>query len=274
MFKNQFIKFGSTALLLFVALSVVGCMTINPNAQWDASSSLAGNPAAGNAASSPAMDYMTALKLVRNWGPITSGASSLFLKTEGQPTSNEAEVTVTFKYAVYHCFYADTPNPVIVNKFLADPPTSVDINCREGRLSVWDSEKETKQLIAAWKTMVSGPPADSPKQAAAFDAVAAQYRADPAAFTLPEAARAFKVQAETAMREKRLWDAADRYSKALALNPSWAPGHFNLALIYGEIALPGLAMSEMKKYLKLAPDANNARAAQDKIYEWQDKAIR
>lgn len=274
MFKNQFIKFGSTALLLFVALSVVGCMTINPNAQAGASSSLAGNPAAGDAASAPAMDYVTALKLVRNWGAITSGGWS-FREEAARPTSNEAEVTVTLKNGgVYHCFYADTPNPVIVNKFLADPPTSVDINCREGRLSVWDSEKETKQLIAAWKTMVSGPPADSSEQAAAFDAVAAQYRADPAAFTLPEAARAFKVQAETAMREKRLWDAADRYSKALALSPSWAPGHFNLALIYGEIALPGLAMWEMKKYLKLAPDANNARAAQDKIYEWQDKAIR
>ena len=234
-----------------------------PERPMGASSSLAGNPAAGNAASAPAMDYITALKLVSNWGAITDSGMGRFLVMAGQPTSNEAEVTVTLNKngGVYHCFYADTPNPVIVYKFLADPPTMVDINCRGGRLSVWGSEVETKQLIAAWKTMVSGPPADSPEQAAAFDAVAAQYRADPAALTLPEAARAFKVQAETAMREKHLWDAADRYSKALAISPSWAPGHFNLALIYGEIALPGLAMSEMKKYLKLAPDANNARAA-------------
>lgn len=265
MFSKHCLKFRHTALLALATLVVGGCASTGSNP-------IARSSAAGDAA--PAMDYVTALKLVRYWGPITDGGWS-FLEKARQPTSNEAKVTVTLKSgAVYHCFYADTPNPVLANKFLADPPTSVDINCRQGRLSVWNSERETQQLIAAWKTMVSGPQADSPEQVAAFNAAAAKYRADPSAFTLPEEARAFKVQAETAMREKRLSDAADRYAKALAISPSWAPGHFNLALIYGEIELPGLAMSEMKKYLKLAPDANNARAAQDKIYEWQDKAKR
>jgi hypothetical protein len=34
------------------------------------------------------------------------------------------------------------------------------------------------------------------------------------------------------------------------------------------------AVAEIKKYLALVPDAPNARAAQDKIYEWDGRAGR
>jgi hypothetical protein len=277
MFSKQCRNFGSTALLLFAALVVGGCgtTTVNPNAQSGAADSPAGKPAAGDAASAPAMDYMTALKLVGNWGPITLGGLGAFLQTAGQPAGDGTGVTVTLKNGgVYHCRYTDTPNPVVTSTFIARPPTSVILNCRGGSLRVWNSEAESQKLVAAWKTMLAGPPADSPEQAAAFAAAAAKYRAGPASHELPEAARAFKVQAEAAVREKRLWDAVDRFGKALAISPWWAPGRFNLALIYGELELPGLAMQEMSKYLKLEPGAKNARAAQDKIYEWQDKAKR
>lgn len=249
-----------------LGLALTGCASTAPGPA---------SPAA-NASATPAakMDYLTALRLVRNWGPITSGGIS-FLEKAGQPTSNESEVAVTLKSGgVFHCRYADTPNPVVASRMFASPPTSVNLNCRGASLSVWDTEKESQALVAAWKTMLAGAPSDSPEQAAAFEVAAAKYRADPAAHELPEQARAFRVQAEIAVREKRFWDAADRFSKTLAVSPWWAPGRFNLALIYGELELPGLAMAEMKKYLKLAPDATNARAAQDKIYEWQDKAGR
>lgn len=33
---------------------------------------------------------------------------------------------------------------------------------------------------------------------------------------------------------------------------------------------PQRAAAEMRRYLRLAPDAANARQGQDKIYEWED----
>jgi tetratricopeptide (TPR) repeat protein len=248
-----------------------GCATVDPSAQSTPPSSGAGNSTASSAAA-PAMDYVRALMLVHRWGPITAGGFGFV--DVARYTATGTEVTVTLKNgAVYHCRYADTPDPVITRKVFADPPTSVDLNCRGQKLSVWNSEQGSKTLVAAWKTMLAGP-VDSPEQAATFEAAVAKYRADPAGFVLPEAAHALKVQAESAVREKRYWDAADRFSKALAISPAWAPGHFNLALIYGELELPGLAIQEMNKYLNLEPNAPDARAVQDKIYEWQDKARR
>lgn len=233
------------------------------------------DPTASTAAPAVKMDYVTALKAVSNWGPITRSSGMAFLEKTGRPIANETEVTVALKSGgTYHCLYKDTPRPIVASRFLAQPPTSVSLNCRGGILNVWDSETESKKLVAAWLTMADGPPTDSPQKTAAFEAAAEKYRADPAAFVIPEEARAFKVQAEAAVREKRLWDAVDRFGMALDISPAWAAGHFNLALVYGELDLPGLATAEMNKYLKLAPDAKNARAAQDKVYEWQDKTRR
>lgn len=230
------------------------------------------DPTASTAAPAAKMDYVTALKAVSNWGPITRAGGMAFLERAGRPIANETGVTVALKSGgTYRCPYKDTPNPIVASRFLAQPPTSVSLNCRGGNLNVWDSETESKKLVAAWLTMAGGPPTDSPQKTAAFESAAEKYRADPAAFVIPEGARAFKVQAEAAVREKRLWDAVDGFGKALDISPAWAAGRFNLGLVYGELELYGLAIAEMNKYLKLAPDATNARAVQDKIYEWQAK---
>ena len=55
----------------------------------------------------------------------------------------------------------------------------------------------------------------------------------------------------------------------MKIAPWWPEGYFNRALILGELNRFAEAMREMKRYLQLAPDAPNARAAQDKIYEWE-----
>lgn len=89
---------------------------------------------------------------------------------------------------------------------------------------------------------------------------------------LPEAARRFKVQAEDAVREKKFDDASDLYKQALNISPLWPEGHFNRALVLGETGSYDSAVREMKRYLLLAPNASNARAAQDKIYVWERKA--
>lgn len=113
-----------------------------------------------------------------------------------------------------------------------------------------------------------------PAAEAEFSNVAARYRQATVKPEFPEAVRRFRVQAEAAVRDKEFDEAADFYAEALKLAPWWAEGHFNRALILGELKEYGGAMSEMKKYLALVPDAANARAAQDKIYEWESKAGR
>ncbi|HUR42055.1 MAG TPA: hypothetical protein VM240_12900 [Verrucomicrobiae bacterium] len=77
------------------------------------------------------------------------------------------------------------------------------------------------------------------------------------------------IQAEAAVRAQNVIEAARVYRAALQALPQWPAGHFNLALIYGELELYPEAMVEMKRYLYLAPQAADARAAKDKIYEWE-----
>jgi len=108
---------------------------------------------------------------------------------------------------------------------------------------------------------------------ARFAASLAEYRKLAASNTaLSEEANRYKVQAEGAVRDKQFIDAADFYAKALKIVPWWPAGHFNRALVLGETGDYGDAKREMNYYLQLVPDALNARAAQDKIYDWERKA--
>lgn len=88
---------------------------------------------------------------------------------------------------------------------------------------------------------------------------------------LTEDVRKFKIQAEGAVKDKDFVDAAKKYEQALRLAPGWPEGHFNRALVLGETYEFAIAITEMKRYLTLVPTAGNARAAQDKIYEWERK---
>lgn len=89
---------------------------------------------------------------------------------------------------------------------------------------------------------------------------------------LSEDARKFKIQAEDAVREKDFAGAVGLYEQALKIAPWWPEGHFNRALVLGETKAYETAIIEMKRYLALAPNASNARAAQDKVYAWERKA--
>ena len=89
---------------------------------------------------------------------------------------------------------------------------------------------------------------------------------------LPETARRFAVQAGNAAQEKRLGDAIALYGNASSIAPWWPEGHFNLALLLAEEGHYREAIAEMTQFLTLSPNAPDARAAQDKIYEWEGKA--
>lgn len=88
---------------------------------------------------------------------------------------------------------------------------------------------------------------------------------------LPEAIRAFKIQAEGAIRDKDFESAANYYGQALEVAPWWPEGHFNSALVYAEIDDFPDAITEMNRYLLLVPNAPDVRAARDKIYDWERK---
>lgn len=109
---------------------------------------------------------------------------------------------------------------------------------------------------------------ESASEKAAFQRILQRYRGR-SAEPLPEEARKLRVQAEAAVSRKRFGDAAQLYREAIALAPWWADGYYNRALVLGESGAYRRAIAEMRRYLALAPDATDARAAQDKVYEWE-----
>lgn len=105
-----------------------------------------------------------------------------------------------------------------------------------------------------------------------FAKTAQDYRNANPKPVLPEEVLRFNVIALSAVREKHFLDAAQSYEQALAIAPWWPEGQFNAALMWAQVGFLHPAVDHMKKYLLLVPDAANARAAQDKIYEWEHKA--
>lgn len=89
---------------------------------------------------------------------------------------------------------------------------------------------------------------------------------------LPEDARRYGVQASTAAERKNYDEAIALFAQSLEAAPWWAEGHFNRALLLANQNRYQEAVTSMKQFLVLAPNAPDARAAQDKIYEWELKA--
>lgn len=114
------------------------------------------------------------------------------------------------------------------------------------------------------------PPAKS--EDALFEEAATAYLAAETRPELNEDARRLKAQAEDALHEKRFEDVVDAYGEALTIAPWWPAGHYNRALVLSELREFPEAIVEMKRYLRLAPDAANAAAAQEAIYKWEAKA--
>lgn len=107
---------------------------------------------------------------------------------------------------------------------------------------------------------------------ARFVQLAPQARGRIAA-TIPESLRRLIVEAEALRQEKNY--AAGTFRKVIRQEPvAYPAAHFNLALLYEIQGDYPAAIQSMRKYLMLQPPAADARAAQDKIYEWEMKAAR
>lgn len=111
----------------------------------------------------------------------------------------------------------------------------------------------------------------SPAGDAAFAQVVSDYRQAQPKPHIPEDVRRYEVQAKVAIQEGNFANAADSYAQGLQIAPWWPDGHFDRAAVLAEIGEYQAAIAEMQRYLLLAPDATDARASQDKIYEWESR---
>jgi tetratricopeptide (TPR) repeat protein len=86
---------------------------------------------------------------------------------------------------------------------------------------------------------------------------------------LPDEAHRFEVQAVSFTQRQDYPRAIEAYRKVISAAP-WGPNaYFNCALLEGEQRQYSQAISDMRNYLSLSPQASDAKAAQDKIYEWE-----
>lgn len=87
---------------------------------------------------------------------------------------------------------------------------------------------------------------------------------------LSEEQRKYIIQANAMNEARKYKNAIKLYNKVMDLNPiSYPSGYYNLALIASLDENYPFAVFCMKKYLMLLPNAEDAREAQDKIYEWE-----
>jgi tetratricopeptide (TPR) repeat protein len=89
---------------------------------------------------------------------------------------------------------------------------------------------------------------------------------------MPDDARALKLLAEEAFKRKDFVAALEAYGRALELFPMWPEGQYNTAMLAAEGNDYELAAHHMRRYLVLAPAANDAASAKDKLLLWQLKA--
>ncbi|MBN1834133.1 MAG: hypothetical protein JW896_18695 [Deltaproteobacteria bacterium] len=108
------------------------------------------------------------------------------------------------------------------------------------------------------------------EQTALFETQVARYRSMEIKPTVSEEQKKYIVQANSQSKKKEYKTALALYRKAVEVDPvSYPEAYFNMALLSAQMHRFKPAISYMKKYLMLEPNAKDARNAQDKIYEWE-----
>jgi tetratricopeptide (TPR) repeat protein len=78
--------------------------------------------------------------------------------------------------------------------------------------------------------------------------------------------------AEDAVKSNQPEEALRFYDEGVGLDPTWAQGWFNAALVAAQLNLFSDAILYMQNYLEVAPDAADAASARDQIKVWKYKA--
>jgi len=101
-----------------------------------------------------------------------------------------------------------------------------------------------------------------------FDLMARAYRSLPIKPPLPDEVRAYKLQAESALKSGDRKAAALAYLSALKIVQWWPEGSREYALLAAQLNRPEIAVGAMRNYLELAPDALDATQMQANIAKW------
>ncbi|GAN00069.1 hypothetical protein U91I_03733 [alpha proteobacterium U9-1i] len=128
-------------------------------------------------------------------------------------------------------------------------------------------EPRITALTSAWATLAISSTND---ETSAFEAAVSRARAS--GVDQSETRRRTQVRVEALLSGERHFDAALAYAETLEASPDWALGHYNLSLVLAHLEMWPEAISEMRRYLIVEPNAPDARAAQDQIYRWETLA--
>jgi tetratricopeptide (TPR) repeat protein len=105
-----------------------------------------------------------------------------------------------------------------------------------------------------------------------FHRKAAAWRALPTKPPVAEGARLYRLAAEDAIKNQRPLEALNAYELGVELDPTWAPGWFNAAIVASQLGDYAEAAEHMQNYLELMPDAPDAQSARDRVDLWRFKA--
>ena len=86
---------------------------------------------------------------------------------------------------------------------------------------------------------------------------------------MPDEAHRHVVRGELLLNQGTLERALVEFNEALRIAPYMPKMYYNTALIYGELKQYDQAIRQMHLYLTAAPEAPDARAAQDQITKWE-----
>lgn len=139
------------------------------------------------------------------------------------------------------------------------------------RSSMERNNQEVRYLLSLLKAYQGYPLTDLYKMdLEEFESLADDYRKTEEKPAMTEEQRRLIVQANALNDKHAYFGALEKYKQAIALNPiSYPQAYYNMALIAAQNKEYKYAILNMKKYLLLVPDAEDARAGQDKIYEWE-----
>jgi tetratricopeptide (TPR) repeat protein len=217
----------------------------------------------------PSLDYTPNPLLKNNWLGLASSAvddNRITLNTIYVYSGNPPIAATLFNYHLLKPTLAveksNTDNNIPYEILLGD-------SFKFGFKDLSSAQKVADALFFI-QQQVKGTEDERNKKLTSFEPKAAEYRALTVKPPVPEEQRRFVVQANAMNQQKNYAKAIEQYLKVIELDPTSYPGaYFNLALLSAQDNNPLSAVFYMKQYLMLAPDAQDARSAQDKIYEWE-----
>jgi tetratricopeptide (TPR) repeat protein len=108
--------------------------------------------------------------------------------------------------------------------------------------------------------------------AESFHQKASAWRALVAKPELSDEVHTRRLLAEDAIKNNQPEEALQFYDEGVGLDPTWAQGWFNAALVAAQLNLYADAALYMQNYLELVPEATDATSARDQIRVWKYKA--